>query len=104
MPPSTLGLCPLRPVPQGLLCQNSVFSGERGQEGESYGFKQCHCVWQQSCLLDLIRLREGAGSQAGWRSSVLHPAHPAGCSFLYLCQRLLLGEKAHFHRGTAGAL
>lgn len=74
------------------------FSVGRGDGGwGDRGFKQCHCVWQQSWMLDLIRLHEPGereGAKAALRNCFLFPPNTL---FFRVSLPRLLGWKRLYH-------
>lgn len=76
--------------------QFSVGRGDGGWGG--WGFKQCHCVWQQSRMLDLIRLHE-PGEREGAKAALRNcfPFPPNRLFFPVSRPRPLLGWKRLYH-------
>lgn len=91
-----LGLCPLRPVPQGLLCRNSVPSGDRVLGGGQGYLNNATVSGSRSWMLDLIRLSkagEKEGAKASLRNCFLSLLN--GLFFPGFLPRPLLGGKVH---------
>lgn len=91
-----LGLCPLRPVPQGLLCRNSIPSGDRVLGGGQGYLNNATVSGSRSWMLDLIRLSkagEKEGAKASLRNCFLSLLN--GLFFPVFLPRPLLGGKVH---------
>lgn len=96
LPPRTLGVCPLGPVPQGLLCQNSALSGDRVLGGGQGYLNNATVSGSRSWILDLIRLSkpgEKEGAKASLRNCFLSLLN--GLFFPAFLPGPILGRKVH---------